>query len=453
MRQYWWLYKGFEIRKNEVGQIKVFFRNCSLDLESIARSNPTPVYVYNGDRIEEKVQIVRRAFATHYKGKVAIHFAMKACYVPQLVQLLANMKCGVDAASPNEARLGLRVGIPAEKIMFTGTSVSDTEMKELISMKVRINIDSFSQLRRLAYLVRAGELPCSPLPLSIRLNPNVGAGGDQYSITGGAKTAKGVPIKFGIEEKKILQAFDYARKNGLVIDTLHFHIGSGWLAQDIVAFQRALYNVLRIYRKLMGTGFSLTRLDVGGGAGIRNREEQSHFPWEKYAIVIASSLEEAKIKPELLILEPGAGLVSDSGVMLTMVNTVEEKNGVEHIYVDSGMGTFPSIRLYHRWHEIINVSRPDAPMRKYAVDGNVCETGDTFTYDRLRLLPEVREGDVLAFLDAGDYSLAQSFNYCLRGRAHVMLRKGNQLIACTKGVESLDEMMSRFIPNYRGVNK
>lgn len=196
----------------------------------------------------------------------------------------------------------------------------------------------------------------------------------------------------------------------------------------------------------MDTGFSLTRLDVGGGTGIRNREEQNHFHWEKYAIVIASSLEEAKIKPELLILEPGAGLVSDSGVMLTTVNTVEEKYGVEHAYVDSGMGSFPSIRLYHRWHEIINVSSPDAPIREYAVDGNVCETGDTFTYNQLRPLPEVREGDVLAFLDAGDYSYPEASTYCLRGRAHVILRKGGQLIASTRGVESLDEMIARFVP-------
>jgi len=108
MEQYWWLYKGFEIHKNEVGQSKVFFRNYRADLESIARDNPTPVYVLNGDRIEEKVAIVRRAFATHYEGEVAIPFAMKASHIPHVVQLLAQVGCGVDAASPNVANLGLR---------------------------------------------------------------------------------------------------------------------------------------------------------------------------------------------------------------------------------------------------------------------------------------------------------------------------------------------------------
>ncbi len=450
MEQYWWLYKGFEIRKNEGGQSKVYFKNYPIDLESIARDNPTPVYVLNGDRIEEKVAVVHRAFASHYDGRVAIHFAMKASHTPQVVQLLAGVGCGVDAASPNEARLGLRIGVPAEKIMFTGTSVSDTEMKELVAMKIRINIDSFSQLRRLVELVKRGELSCSPLPLSVRLNPDVGAITGQNFITAGARNAEGVPIKFGIEPKKIFEVFGYAHKNGLLVDTLHFHVGSGWLRPGMEAFRQALRNGLQVYRRLLEAGFSLTRLDVGGGAGIRVRKEGECFPWDEYATVIATSLEEANIKSELLILEPGDGLVSDAGVFLTTVNTVEVKYGVEHVFVDSGMGSFPSIRLDRGWNEFVNVSHPDGLIKEYAVDGNVCETGDTFTYNKLRLLPEVREGDVLAFLDAGGYSPAQSFNYCLRGRAHIMLRKGNQLVACTKGVESLDEIMSRFIPNYSG---
>ncbi len=448
MEQYWWLYKGFEIHKNEAGQSKVFFKNYPADLESIARDNPTPVYVYNGDRIEEKVAIVRQAFATYYEGEVAIHFAMKASHTPYVVQLLARVGCGLDAASPNEARLGLRIGVPAEKIMFTGTSVSDTEMKELVAMKVRINIDSFSQLRRLIQLAKRGELSCSPLPLSVRLNPDVGAITGQNSTTAGARNAEGVPIKFGIEPKKILEVFEYAHKNGLLVDTLHFHIGSGWLRSGMEAFRQALRNGLQVYRGLLKAGFALTRLDVGGGAGIRTRREAECFPWDEYTTVIATSLKETNIKLELLILEPGDGLVSDAGVFLTTVNTVEKKYGVEHVFVDSGMGSFPSIRLYRGWRKFVNVSHPDGPIKEYAVDGDVCETGDTFTYNKLMPLPEVREGDVLAFLDAGGYNPAQSFNYCLRGRAHIMLRKGNQLVACTKGVESLDEVMSRFIPNY-----
>ncbi len=446
MKQYWWLYKGFEIRQNEVGQSKVFFKNYPVDLESIARDNPTPVYVFNGERIEEKVAIVRRAFDAYYDGDVAINFAMKANHVPHVVRLLGQVGCGVDAASPNEARLGLKLGIPAEKIIFTGTSVSNADIKELASMGVRTNIDSFSQLRRLVDLTGRGELSCPPLPLSVRLNPDVGAITGQDFTTAGARNAEGVPIKFGIEPKKIIEVFEYAHKNGLLVDTIHFHIGSGWLRPGMEAFRQALRNGLQVYRRLLEAGFPLTRLDVGGGAGIRSREEAECFPWDEYATVIGTSLKEANIKLELLILEPGDSLVSDACVFLTTVNTVEEKYGVEHVFVDSGMGSFPSIRLDHGWCEFVNVSHPGGVIKEYAVDGNVCETGDTFTYNKLRSLPEVREGDVLAFLDAGGYSLAQSFNYCLRGRAHVVLREGNHLLDCTRGVESLDEVISRFTP-------
>ena len=446
MKGYWWLYKGFEIRQNEAGQSKVFFKNYSADLESIARDNPTPVYVYNGDHIKEKVAIVRRAFDTYYDGDVAVNFAMKASHVPHVVRLLGQEGCGVDAASPNEARLGLRLGIHAERVMFTGTSVSNADIKELVSMGVRINIDSFSQLRRLVDLAERGELSCSPLPLSIRLNPDVGAITGQDFITAGARNTQGVPIKFGIEPEKILEVFEYARKNDLLVDTLHFHIGSGWLGIGIEAFRQALSNGLRVYRRLLESGFPLTRLDVGGGPGVRMEEKSESFPWDEYAKVIDVSLKEANIKLELLILEPGGGLVSDACVLLTTVNTVEKKYGIEHVFVDSGMGTFPSIRLDHRWCEFVNVSHPNGDIKEYAVDGNVCETGDTFTYNKLRPLPEVREGDVLALLDTGGYSLAQSFNYCLRGRAHVVLREGDYLVNCTRGVENLDEVMSRFTP-------
>jgi len=442
----WWLYKGFEVHKNERGEPKVFLKGYPEDLESIARHNPTPLFLFNADRIEENLTAIRQAFARNYDGEAAIYFAMKACYVPHVIHLLRKLGCGADAASPNEARLGLKSGIPPQKMMFTGVSVSDADMKELANMGVRINIDSFSQLRRLVGLIQHGELPPSQLPLAVRINPEVGAVAGPHTITAGARTPQGVPIKFGIEPATVPQVLEYARNNGLLIDTLHFHIGSGWLRPGLEAFRQALRNVAQLYHNLVDAGYRLTRLDVGGGMGVRRRRGEEGFPWNDYAATIDRSLKEVDIKPQLLILEPGDSIVLDAGIMLTTVNTVEEKYGVEHVFVDSGMGTFPSIRLYRHWNEFVNVSRPEGPIKEYAVDGNVCETGDTFTFEQLRPLPEVKEGDILAFLDAGGYNLEQSSNYCMRGRGHVMLRKENKLIACTSGVESFDEIISRFMP-------
>lgn len=442
MKPYWWLYKGFEVRRNQAGREKVFLEGYPQDLETIASEHPTPLYLINGDRILKNIEMVRRAFEKAYAGRVAVHFAVKECHVPQVLSLIFRTGCGIDAASPNEARLGLKMGVPAEDIIHTSPSISDADLKLLAGLGVRINLDSFSQARRLVRLFRNGELSAAPA-LAVRINPLVGAGGDRYSITGGTVTAEGVPIKFGVDAETAAKIVGYARRNGMVVDTLHFHIGSGWFDPQ-QAFRQALQRVAELYRNLTRSGHTMRRIDVGGGAGVRAREDQDCFPWERYAGVIDECLRECSVNPEILMLEPGDGLVLDAGVLLTRANSVEEKNGVTHVYLDSGMGSFPAVRLYQEWHEIINVSRPYAARKEYAVDGNCCETGDSFTYNRLRPIEEVREGDVLAILDATGFS-EQSCNYCLWGRAHLLLREGRRLTPCTRGVESLEDILGRFL--------
>jgi diaminopimelate decarboxylase len=129
---------------------------------------------------------------------------------------------------------------------------------------------------------------------------------------------------------------------------------------------------------------------------------------------------------------------------LTKVNTVEEKNGILHAYTDASMATLIRPKLYHAYHEIINISNPDGIPTVYAVDGNVCETGDTFTQDEPREIPEISEGDVLGILDTGAYGDVMSSAYCLRGRANVLMEHRGKLIQCSKGVEDLDQIMQRF---------
>ncbi|UCF96819.1 MAG: hypothetical protein JSV89_16820 [Spirochaetaceae bacterium] len=440
MRPYWWLFKGFEIREDRSGRDKVFIRDFPDDLEAIARSNPTPMYLINADRVVEKIQLVRKAFCSQYPGSAEIHFAMKECHIPQVLQLIFDQGCGIDAASPNEVRLGLRLGVPPEKIIHTSPSLSEQNLQELLNTGVRINIDSFAQARTLVRIRQKNDAPAPKL--SIRLNPGVGAGGDPYSVTGGVRSPQGVPVKFGVTEEVALKIVDYLHGNALSVDTLHFHIGSGWLDPEY-AFRRALRKLSQFYGRLSERFGTVQRIDVGGGPGVRGRADQECFSWKKYISVICECFRETGIKPEVLMLEPGDSLVLDAGVLLAKVNAVEEKNGVEHVYVDAGMGSFPAVRLYGEWHEIVNVSHPYGRLKEYSVDGNCCETGDSFTLDHLRRLEEVREGDVLAFLDATGFA-EQSFNYCLWGRAHIALRRGDRLIPCTAGVESLDRILSRF---------
>jgi diaminopimelate decarboxylase len=438
-KQYWWFFKGFDVRDNKVWSRS--FKKYSLD--ELAKTNPTPLYFTNGKRIEDKARLIREAFAKNYTGVVEINYAVKANYCPQILDLIALLGFGADVVSPNEAVLAEQRGIPKQNIMFTGTSVSKDDLEQLVKFgNYKINIDSNSQLRKLGE--HRDEWNIHGLSLSIRLNPNVGAGHNPDVITAGSKNDDGVPIKFGIEEDKIVSTFLAARDYGFHPDTLHIHIGSGWLGTDVDSFRIALHNTLDVMNELQSRGFSNLNLDVGGGPGIRYRESQESFPFNTYAQIISEEIQKSSTKINTLITEPGRSLVGDSTILLTQVNTVEEKNGILHAFTDASMGTLIRPKLYHAYHEIVNVSNPNGPLKIYSVDGNVCETGDTFTQDQPREIPEIREGDVLGILDTGAYGDVMSSSYCLRGRANVLLEHKGELIQCSKNVEDLDQILHRF---------
>ena len=438
-QQYWWFFKGFDVRENKVWSRS--FKEYSL--EELAKHHPTPLYFTHGKRIEDKVRLIREAFVKNYAGEVEINYAVKANYCPQILDLIAMLGLGADVVSPNEAVLAEQRGIPRKRIMFTGTSVSQDYLEQLLKFGTyKINIDSNSQLKKLGD--HRDEWNIHGLNLSIRLNPNAGAGHNPDVITAGIRNDDGVPIKFGIEQDKIVATFLAAREYGFHPDTLHIHIGSGWLGNDVYSFRIALQNTLDVVNALEKHGFSNLNLDVGGGPGIRYRESQESFPFDTYAKTICEELKKSSVKIHTLITEPGRSLVGDSTVLLTKVNTVEKKNGILHAFTDASMGTLIRPKLYHAYHEIINVSNPNGDLKVYAVDGNVCETGDTFTQDRPREIPEIREGDVLGILDTGAYCDVMSSSYCLRGRANILLEHKGNLIQCSKDIEDLDQIMHRF---------
>jgi diaminopimelate decarboxylase len=438
-KQYWWFFKGFDVRDDKVWSRS--FKKYNLD--ELARLNSTPLYFTNGKRIEDRARLIKEAFAKNYSGAVDINYAVKANYCPQILDLIALLGLGADVVSPNEAVLAEQRGIPQNRIMFTGTSVSKDDLEQLVKFgNYKINIDSNSQLKKLGE--HRDEWNIHGLKLSIRLNPNVGAGHNPDVITAGIRNDDGVPIKFGIEQDKILLTFKTAREYGFHPDTLHIHIGSGWLGNDVHSFRIALQNTLEVMNDLAKHDFTNLNLDVGGGPGIRYSESQESFPFNTYASIISEEIKKSGVNINKLITEPGRSLVGDSTILLTKVNTVEEKNGILHAYTDASMGTLIRPKLYHAYHEIINVSNPDGPLKIYAVDGNVCETGDTFTQDQPREIPEIREGDVLGILDTGAYGDVMSSSYCMRGRANVILEHKGELFQCSRGIENLKQIMDRF---------
>ena len=384
------------------------------DCASIADRFGTPVYVYNIERVIENYKRLRDSL-THYADRdVVVYYAVKANPNPVILESLAHEGAHADVVSPYEAELALRNGYDASKVMFTGTSVTDETMEYLLERNVLINIDSFSQMRRLAKLVPEG------LPVSVRWNPGEGAGFNPAVITAGAES-HGRPIKFGIEEGKILELCEEALSLGLKPIGLHQHIGSGWTGADVTHFLDTVDATLRVASKMTDMlGYKLDQLDLGGGPGIPYRPGQPDFPVETYGEGIFSRIKDSGLDFERLCVESGRYIVGDAGVLLTQVNTVEKKYGNLIVGVDAGFntlvrpafyGSYEDEQFHETYHHMVVAERVEGPRESCTVAGPLCETGDLLAVKRDMTRPE--EGETLAILGAGayGYSMASIYNF------------------------------------------
>ena len=404
----WWQSAGhLDVKEN-----RLFV--AGLSAEALAKQFGTPLFVYNGDRVVENFRAIRAAFAEQ-GAKPRIHYAVKANSRLALLRLLQKEGAFVDAVSPNEVELALKAGFPRERVLFTGTSVSDDELKQLIEAGVVINIDSFSQMRRMKGLGFRGRA-------SIRWNPGFGAGAHSHTITAGKF------IKFGIPESQIEPAFLQAKAMGLDIVGLHQHIGSGWLGKDVDVFLDTVGRTIAVAEKAeLLLGKRLEFVDFGGGPGIRYRREQAAFPLEKYAKGIVSKMNASGLKAGIAI-EPGRSIVGDAGVLLCEVNTVEEKN-VPVIGVNSGFNNLIRPAFYGSFHEIVVCGNVNGVCTKnFLVAGNLCESGDVFNENRetLRELPVPDEKGIIAILNAGAYGFEMGSNYNSRGLPACVLVSGGK---------------------------
>lgn len=422
---FWWEKKGhLDVSRNQL-----YIAN--VQAAALAKEFGTPLYVYNGNRIIDNFQRMKSAFEKFRDRNVRIHYAVKACSHLAILKLLGGQNAWVDAVSLNEVRLALKAGFEKEKILFTGTSISDSELKELMEIGCMINIDSLSQLRRLAAMGFNGKC-------SIRWNPGEGAGHHGHTITAGKF------IKFGIPEGKIEQTFNEAKNAKLNVAALHQHIGSGWLGSDVKIFLETVDKTLAVAKKAEEIlGRQLEFVDFGGGPGIRYKREQQDFPIETYAKGICDKVRASGLKAEIAI-EPGRYIVGDSAVLLCEINTVEDKN-VPVIGVNAGFNCLIRPAFYGAHHEIIICDNVGGiSKKKFLVAGNLCESGDVFNENReeLRELPLPKEGSILALLNAGAYGYTMSSNYNMRARpACIMLLNGKRQIIAER--EKFDDLVSK----------
>ncbi len=366
------------------------------NLQTLAESSATPTFVYNVTRIQQNLKRISGALAK--RGiKFKIFYALKANrYLPLVTSLKLGGLCGADVCSPGELLLARQVGFHENEITYTGTSVSDEDIECLKRHAgVHVNCDAISTLRRLG-----AQFPGRSV--GIRINPSQGAGYHSGLHYAGSKATK-----FGIYKDRFLEALEVAGKYGLIIKTLHFHIGSGYGTNDLDTLDEILVGCTWFLDQCP----EIDTLDIGGGLGVPLVEGQNPLNLDAWAGVIEKHANRRELEIQI---EPGDYVVKDAGVLLLQVNTVEEKAGTCFVGVNGGFN-IQSLAVYYQTPFIVTPLkwRPDVPKEKITLAGNINEAIDIFAEDVG--LPAISEGDYIALLNSGGYGSACSSNHCMRG--------------------------------------
>lgn len=373
-------------------------------LLDVANEFGTPVYVYDETKIIQQYKCLKKAFGPL---DVKLHYAMKALTNTNILRIFNKMGSGLDAVSIEEVMLGIQAGFTPESIMYTPNGVSFQEMEDAIALGVMINIDNLSILE--AFGAKYGN----SVPVCIRLNPHIMAGGHANISVGH------IDSKFGISIHQVRHIKRIVDHYGILVTGLHMHTGS-----DIVDANVFLQGAELLYDAASHFP-DLTFMDFGSGFKVAYKENDYLTPIEEIGSKISESFTsfcEAYGRPLELWFEPGKFLVSESGVLLVSVNVVKQTTSSVFLGVNSGQNHLIRPMFYNAYHRIENVSNPKGMKKLYTVVGYICET-DTFGYDRP--IGEANEGDVLAIYNAGAYGFSMSNNYNSRCRpAEVLFRKG-----------------------------
>ncbi len=378
----------------------------SVPLDEIARRFGTPCYVYSRAALEGAL----RAFASALAGREhLVCYALKANSNLAVLDVLARLGAGFDIVSGGELARVLAAGGDPRKVVFSGVGKSEAEIRIALAAGILcFNVESSAELARIE---RVAGQASARAPVSLRVNPDVDPKTHAYISTGLKEN------KFGIAYDEATSLYRKAASSrSLQVVGIAFHIGSQ--LTDTAPFVAALERVLELVDGLAKRGIALHHLDLGGGLGIRYRDEQPPPPAEYLGAMLAR----LSGRPEKILIEPGRALVGNAGCLLTRVEYLKEGPDRSFAVVDAAMNDLLRPALYDAWHDIVPVAPRDAAPRRYDVVGPVCETADFLGHGRSLALAE---GDLLAVLSAGAYGMAMSSNYNTRPRAPEVMVDGS----------------------------
>jgi len=365
------------------------------DLLSITHTFGSPVYVYDANKISSQYERLTKAFVA--VPSLRINYAMKALSNVSILKLMRKLGAGLDTVSIQEVKLGLHAGFAPEQIIFTPNGVSMEEIEEAASLGVQLNIDNLSILEQFG-----SKHP--QVPVCIRINPHVMAGGNANISVGH------IDSKFGISIHQIPHILRIVENTKMHINGIHMHTGSDILDIDVFLYAaEILFDTAKHFRELKF-------IDFGSGFKVPYKEGDIQTDIEELGERLGQRfLEFCKLYGRNLTLafEPGKFLVSEAGFFLVKVNVVKQTTSTVFAQIDSGFNHLIRPMFYGATHFIENISNPEGKKRFYSVVGYICET-DTFASNRQ--IAEISEGDILCFRNAGAYCYTMASNYNSRPR-------------------------------------
>lgn len=382
------------------------------ELLKTAEKFGSPIYVYDAKKIEEQYLRLTRAFEKVEQFKV--HYAVKALSNVSILKVLKRLGSGLDTVSIEEVQLGLHAGFEPSEIMYTPNGVSLEEIENVATLGVQINIDNLSVLEQFG-------TKHPKIPVCVRINPHVMAGGNANISVGH------IDSKFGISIHQLPHLLRIVENTKMHINGIHMHTGSDILDIDVFLYAaEILFDTAKHFKEL-------DFIDFGSGFKVPYKKDDIETNVEEFGKKLTKrflAFEKEYGRPLTLAFEPGKFLVSEAGYFLAKVNVVKQTTSTVFAGVDSGFNHLIRPMLYGSQHHIENISNPKGKERFYSVVGYICET-DTFASNRR--ITEITEGDILCFHNAGAYCFSMASNYNSRvkpaevlwldGKAHLIRKR------------------------------
>lgn len=388
-------------------------------LISAAEEYGSPLYVYDASQIMDNYKQFTSAFEVK---KLKVHYACKALNNQTILKLFKSMGAGLDCVSIGEVQLGLQAGFEAEDILFTPNNISTEEYEEALALGVKINVDNLIALEYFG-------IHHPDIPIYIRINPHLMAGGNQNISVGH------IDSKFGISIHQVPNIERIVKKLNINVMGVHVHTGSDILDADV--FIKAAELIFSVVEKFD----TVTHIDFGSGFKVAYKPDDLHTNIAAFGKKFSKSFNafcEQQGKEYTLEFEPGKFMVSNAGYFVAKSNLIKQTTSCTFVGLDTGFNHFIRPMFYNAHHEIDNISNPDGEKKVYNVVGYVCET-DSFASDRI--IAEVRKGDLLVFKNAGAYCATMASNYNSRPRpAEVLLFDGK--LHLIKRRETLEDLLS-----------